>query len=51
MQFAITAVAVIGGLIFSLAIAILVEEVIFGELFRFFFAAGAVARVRALHKE
>lgn len=51
MQFAITAIAVIGGLMFSLAIAILVEEIIFGELFRFFFAPRAVARVRALHKE
>ncbi|HEY1272417.1 MAG TPA: hypothetical protein VGF08_10555 [Terriglobales bacterium] len=47
MQLAITAIAVIGGLVFSLAIAILMEELIFGELFRLFFAQRAVARVRS----
>ena len=33
MQFAITALAVIAGLIFSLAVALLVEEFIFGKVF------------------
>jgi hypothetical protein len=45
MQFAITAIAVIAGMFFSLAVALLVEEVIFGQVFRLFFAARAV-RVR-----
>jgi hypothetical protein len=34
--------AVIGGLMFSLAIALLAEELIFGQLFRVFFARQAV---------
>jgi len=42
MQFAITAIAVIAGMLFSLAVALLVEEFIFGEVFRVFFAARAV---------
>jgi hypothetical protein len=37
MQLAITAIAVVAGMIFSLAIALLVEEFIFGEVFRLFF--------------
>jgi hypothetical protein len=41
MQMVITFVAVIGGMIFSLAIALLAEEVIFGQLFRLFFARTA----------
>ena len=45
MQFAITAIAVIAGMFFSLAVALLVEEVIFGQVFRLFFATRAV-RVR-----
>jgi len=36
MQFAITATAVIAGLVFSFAVALLVEEFIFGEVFRLF---------------
>ena len=36
MQFVITALAVIAGLIFSLAVALLVEEFIFGKVFRLF---------------
>jgi hypothetical protein len=36
MQFAITVIAVIAGLIFSLAVALLVEEFIFGKVFRLF---------------
>jgi len=38
MQMAITFLAVVGGLIFSLAIALLAEEIIFGQVFRLFFA-------------
>jgi hypothetical protein len=42
MQLAITAIAVIAGMFFSLAVALLVEEVIFGQVFRLFFAARTV---------
>jgi hypothetical protein len=37
MQLAITALAVTGGMVFSLAIALLVEELIFGKVFRLVF--------------
>jgi hypothetical protein len=47
MQVAITAIAVLAGLVFSLAIALLVEELIFGKVFRLFFARQAAARVRS----
>jgi hypothetical protein len=46
MQLAITSLAFIAGLVFSLAIAIVVEEFIFGEVFRLFLAPQAVERVR-----
>jgi hypothetical protein len=46
MQFVMTVVTVVAGLVFSLAIALLVEELIFGKVFRVFFAERAVARVR-----
>jgi hypothetical protein len=42
MQLAITAIAVIGGLTFSVAVALVVEELIFGQVFRIFFARQAV---------
>jgi len=42
MQMAITFMAVVGGMIFSLAIALLAEELIFGQVFRLFFARRAV---------
>jgi hypothetical protein len=42
MQLAITALAVIAGMVFSLAIALFVEELIFGKVFRLFFAPQAV---------
>jgi ABC-type enterobactin transport system permease subunit len=47
MQMAITFMAVVGGLVFSLAIALLAEELIFGQVFRLFFARRrlAVAKV------
>jgi hypothetical protein len=50
MQLAITAIAVIAGMVFSLAIALLVEEFIFGEVFRLFFARQAL-RVKAGSKQ
>jgi hypothetical protein len=37
MQLAITAMAVTAGMVFSLAIALLVEELIFGKVFRLIF--------------
>jgi hypothetical protein len=49
MQLVITAIAVIAGMVFSLAIALLVEEFIFGEVFRLFFSRQAV-RLRAEQK-
>ena len=42
MQLVITAIAVIAGMVFSLAIALLVEEFIFGEVFRRFLAPRTV---------
>jgi hypothetical protein len=50
MDTAITALTVVAGLVFSIAVGILVEEVIFGEIFRLFFSEPAVARVRAWRK-
>ena len=38
MQMAITFIAVVGGMIFSLAVALLAEEFIPGQVFRLFFA-------------
>jgi hypothetical protein len=42
MQMAITLMAVIAGMVFSLAIALLAEELIFGQVFRIFFARQVV---------
>jgi hypothetical protein len=39
MQLLITFITVVGGLLFSLAVAIVVEEFIFGQIFRMFFAS------------
>jgi len=44
MQMAITFMAVIAGLLFSLAVALLAEELIFGQVFRLFFAPAKLAR-------
>ena len=44
MQMAITFMAVIAGLIFSVAVALLAEELIFGQVFRLFFAPARLAR-------
>jgi len=43
MQMAITFLAVMGGMVLSLAVAVLAEELIFGQVFRLFFARQAVA--------
>jgi len=40
---AITFMAVVGGMVFSLAVALLAEELIFGQVFRLFFAPGKLA--------
>jgi hypothetical protein len=42
MQMAITFMAVVAGLIFSVAVALLAEELIFGQVSRLFFARLAV---------
>ena len=39
MQMAITFMAVVAGLIFSVAVALLAEELIFGQVFRLFFSS------------
>jgi hypothetical protein len=46
MQMAITFMAVVAGLVFSVAVALVVEELIFGQVFRMFFTPQA-PRVRA----
>ena len=38
MQMAITFMTVVAGLIFSVAVALLAEELIFGQVFRLFFS-------------
>lgn len=45
MQMAITFMAVVAGLVFSVAVALVVEEFIFGQVFRVFFTPVPV-RVR-----
>jgi hypothetical protein len=54
MQMAITFMAVIAGMILSLAVALLAEELIFGQVFRLFFvpckAAGQVAELKSGEK-
>jgi hypothetical protein len=44
MQMAITFIAVVAGLIFSLVVALLAEELIFGQVFRLFFPPGKLAQ-------
>ena len=43
MQMAVTFMAVVGGMIFSLAVALLAEELIFGQVFRIFFSPRKLA--------
>lgn len=45
MQLVVTAIAVIAGMVFSLAIALLVEEFIFGEVFRMVYLRQARLKV------
>lgn len=45
MQLVVTAIAVIAGMVFSLAIALLVEEFIFGEVFRMMYLRQARLKV------
>jgi len=45
-----TAIAVTAGMVFSVAIALLVEELIFGKVFRMLFAQQAEARVKSGQK-
>jgi len=40
---AITFMAVVGGMVFSLAVALLAEELIFGQVFRLFFSSGKLS--------
>ena len=42
MQMVITFMAVVAGLIFSVAVALLAEEFIFGQVFRLFFVRQSV---------
>ena len=42
MQMAITFMAVVAGMVFSLEVALLAEEFIFGQVFRLFFARQTV---------
>jgi ABC-type sugar transport system permease subunit len=44
MQMAITFMAVVAGLIFSIAVALLAEELIFGQVFRLFFVRPVVVK-------
>jgi hypothetical protein len=44
MQMAITFMAVVAGLIFSVAVALLAEEFIFGQVFRLFFQQQPVVK-------
>ncbi len=43
MQMAITFMAVLGGMVLSLAVALLAEELIFGQVFRLFFSQQVLA--------
>jgi len=45
---AITFIAVVAGLVFSLAVALLAEEFIFGQVFRVFFAPSKLAQGTAV---
>jgi ABC-type enterobactin transport system permease subunit len=47
MQMAITFMAVVAGLIFSLAIALLAEELIFGQVFRLLLSPTRMGREAA----
>jgi hypothetical protein len=48
MQAALTFLTVVAGLVFSVTVAVVVEELIFGQVFRVFFTP-VPARVKAQH--
>jgi hypothetical protein len=48
MQMAITFMAVVAGLVFSVAVALLAEEFIFGQVFRLFFVSQPVQQTEAV---
>ena len=53
MQLIISFMAVVAGLVFSVAVALLVEEMIFGQVFRIFFTPQPVrvkSRTSTLNK-
>jgi hypothetical protein len=50
MQMAITFMAVVAGMVFSVAVALLAEELIFGQVFRLFFSSGKLAGQAAVAK-
>jgi len=51
MQMLVTFMAVVGGMVFSLAVALLAEELIFGQVFRIFFAPRKLAAQRVAVQE
>jgi hypothetical protein len=51
MQMAITFMAVVAGMVFSLAVALLAEELIFGQVFRLFFASSKLAQETTAAKD
>jgi hypothetical protein len=51
VQMAMTFMAVVAGMIFSLAVALLAEELIFGQVFRLFFAQAKLAPQAVTVKE
>lgn len=52
MQMAVTFIAVVGGMVLSLAVALLAEELIFGQVFRIFFAPRKLAsQTVVVHQE
>ncbi len=44
MQIAMTLIAVVAGMVFSLAVALLAEELIFGQVIRLFFVRTGAAQ-------
>lgn len=51
MQTAITFLAVLGGLVFSVIVALLAEEFIFGQVFRLFLANRALTATIQTHEK
>ena len=47
MQIIMTVLAVVAGLVFSLGISLLAEELIFGKVFPWFFARTVAVRVKS----